>query len=259
VSPSHAREDGAPVYQGVGTVLESTRALALPAHGPQLCLGPVLTSYPPQCGGPDIAGWDWNRAGGEQSYGGTTWGGYVVTGTFDGAIVTMTNPPRRPTAADFASNARPSFRTRCRPPAGRWIRRGQGNPHWNAVLGSAAIRYLTRRGDLGEYWVDRTGARTVVNVRVVRDVATHRTRLRRLFRGNLCVTQRGRSERVLGRILTQTIAALPPTNRLGGSVDIVDSHVDVDVVLDAGDLQGSFDARYGRGLVRVRSALVRVG
>jgi len=73
------------------------------------------------------------------------------------------------------------------------------------------------------------------------------------------VTQHGRSERVLGRILRQTIAALPPTNRLGGSVEIVDSHVDVDVVLDTGDLQRSLDARYGRGLARVRSALVQVG
>ncbi len=41
--------------------------------------------------------------------------------------------------------------------------------------------------------------------------------------------------------------------------DVVDSHVDVDVVLDAGDLQRSFDTRFGAGVVRVRSALLRVG
>ena len=61
-----------------------------------------------------------------------------------------------------------------------------------------------------------------------------------------------------GRILRQSTAAVPPANRLGGGGDIVDSHVDVDVVQDTRDLQRSFDARYGRSLVRVRSALVRV-
>jgi hypothetical protein len=26
---------------------------------PELCLGGVAESFPPQCGGPEIAGWDW--------------------------------------------------------------------------------------------------------------------------------------------------------------------------------------------------------
>jgi hypothetical protein len=249
-----------PVYRGVGTVLESTGVVGT-AHGAQLCLGIVLASYPPQCGGPDIAGWDWSAAEGEQSAGGTTWGRYVVTGTFDGSTLTVTWPPRRATAEDDASRARPapSFRTRCRAPAGGWIRRGQGDPNWNAILGTAAVRYLNRTGDLGGYWVDQTKDRTIVNVRVVRNVATHRVELRRRFRGNLCVTQRGWSERALLRVLNQAIAAVPPAGRLGGGTDIVDSHVDIDVVLDTGKLQRTFDARFGRGVVRVRSALRRVG
>ena len=42
-----------PRYAATTTVLES------PDHGPQLCLGGVLDSYPPQCGGPGVVGWGW--------------------------------------------------------------------------------------------------------------------------------------------------------------------------------------------------------
>jgi hypothetical protein len=249
----------APVYRVVGLVLEQAEPPE-GAHGPQLCLGAIPAIYPPRCAGIAIAGWDWTAAADEQSYNGTTWGTYVVTGTFDGGTLTLTRAPRRPIANDdLLARPRPDFRTRCGTPAGGWIHRGQGNRNWNAILGTAAVRYLNGTGDVGGYWVDQTKDRTIVNVRVVRNVATHRLELRRRFRGNLCVTQRGWSERALLRVLNQAIAAVPPADRLGGGTDIVDSHVDIDVVLDAGKLQRTLDARFGRGVVRVRSALRRVG
>ncbi len=37
-----------------GTVLEDA------GHGPQLCVGAVATSYPPQCGGPDVLGFSFD-------------------------------------------------------------------------------------------------------------------------------------------------------------------------------------------------------
>lgn len=250
----------APVYQVLGLVLEKAGPTE-GSHGPQLCLGAVPAIYPPRCTGIALAGWDWTAVEGEHSAAGTTWGRYVVTGTFDGSAITLTQPSRRPSAAGEASGTRqaPDFRTRCRIPAGGWIRRGQGNRNWNAILGTAAVRYLNRTGDLGGYWVDQTKDRTIVNVRVVRNVATHRVELRRRFRGNLCVTQSGWSERAVGQILNRAIAAVPQANRLGGGPDIVDSRVDINVVLDTGKLQRTFDARFGRGLVRVHSAPRRVG
>ena len=63
-----------PTYEGTFTVLESSE------HGPQLCSG-VLLSYPPQCGGPDIVGWDWATVEGETTAGAVRWGQYQVTGT----------------------------------------------------------------------------------------------------------------------------------------------------------------------------------
>ena len=66
------------------TVLESN------AHGPQLCLGGVAESFPPQCGGPDLVGWDWGEVGAFDRVSGTTWGGYVVIGRYDAEAGTFT-------------------------------------------------------------------------------------------------------------------------------------------------------------------------
>ncbi|WP_377643021.1 hypothetical protein [Oryzobacter terrae] len=74
---------------GVGTVIE------VPEKGPELCLGPVRESFPPQCEGVPLARWDWAKAGiQEESPAGTgtavRWGTYAVTGTFDGLTMTVT-------------------------------------------------------------------------------------------------------------------------------------------------------------------------
>jgi hypothetical protein len=73
---------------GTGTVIQT------PGGDPQLCLGPVMESYPPQCDGIPLVGWDWETTGPhEQSdLGGevTRWGTWAVTGTFDGTTMTVT-------------------------------------------------------------------------------------------------------------------------------------------------------------------------
>lgn len=65
---------------GQGTVLQKDD------EAPQLCLGAVAESYPPQCSGPEITGWDWNAVDGEETASGVTWGAYAVTGTWDGTV-----------------------------------------------------------------------------------------------------------------------------------------------------------------------------
>jgi len=72
---------------GQGTVLQVAPA------APQLCLGAVAESYPPQCDGPEIVGWDWDEVDGEESASGVTWGAYAVQGTWDGERFTVTQPP----------------------------------------------------------------------------------------------------------------------------------------------------------------------
>lgn len=77
------------VYEGSFTVLES------PEHGPQICAG-QNDSYPPQCSGPAVVGWEWHAVDGEESAIGTTWGAWHVTGTWDGSALTLTESPSAP-------------------------------------------------------------------------------------------------------------------------------------------------------------------
>ena len=83
-----ASDDPTREYEASVTVLES------PEHGPQLC-GGVMDSYPPQCGGPDIVGWDWDAVDAE-SANGTTWGEYHVVGTWSDDTFTLTRPATAP-------------------------------------------------------------------------------------------------------------------------------------------------------------------
>ncbi|GAB3601958.1 hypothetical protein [Microbacterium aureliae] len=69
-----------------GTVLDT-------GDDPQLCLGGVAESYPPQCTGLPLRGWDWESVEGSESSDGTTWGAYAVQGTFDGETMTVTAEP----------------------------------------------------------------------------------------------------------------------------------------------------------------------
>lgn len=57
---------------------------------PEVCLGPVAESYPPQCSGPELVGWDWNdHEGMFDQQGDIRWGTFVLTGTFDGTSMTV--------------------------------------------------------------------------------------------------------------------------------------------------------------------------
>jgi hypothetical protein len=72
---------------GQGTVLQPDGEAAM------FCLGAVAESYPPQCSGPEITGWDWAAVEGSESASGVTWGTYAVQGTWDGTTLTVTQPP----------------------------------------------------------------------------------------------------------------------------------------------------------------------
>jgi hypothetical protein len=85
VDPGGSVTDDDTVYRGALTVLDDGE------QGPQLC-GAVMESYPPQCGGPDVAGWDWDAVAHEDAQG-VRWGDYLVTGTFDGETFTLTEDP----------------------------------------------------------------------------------------------------------------------------------------------------------------------
>jgi hypothetical protein len=69
---------------GLGLVLDGS---ADGATG--FCLGPVAESYPPQCTGLPMEGWDWaEHRGSFDDAGGVKFGSFAVTGGFDGTTLT---------------------------------------------------------------------------------------------------------------------------------------------------------------------------
>lgn len=81
--PPHVAIEGELV--GQGTVIQSGDA------PPELCLGAVAESYPPQCGGPELVGWDWTTIEGHETAGDVTWGTYAVWGEWDGERFAVTS------------------------------------------------------------------------------------------------------------------------------------------------------------------------
>jgi hypothetical protein len=83
--------DGTPpsdevVYQGLPTVLQG-----LERDSAEMC-GIVAESYPPQCAGLPVTGWDWDAVEHDEAQG-VRWGSYLVTGTFDGKSFVLTEDP----------------------------------------------------------------------------------------------------------------------------------------------------------------------
>jgi len=74
-----------------GPVRTANLATVMDTGSPELCLGPVAESYPPQCGGPALVGWDWaDHEGTFDKQGDVRWGTYALTGTWDGTSFTAT-------------------------------------------------------------------------------------------------------------------------------------------------------------------------
>jgi len=111
-------------YRAVATVLEDD------GHGPQLCLGAVAESYPPQCGGLDITNWTWDDVQHEPQQPNdpdlgvitTKWGEYVVVGTYDPAAQTFTLTERARSAkpSDYEQQPELDLSTPCEEPDGGW-------------------------------------------------------------------------------------------------------------------------------------------
>lgn len=94
-------EDAAPgggaVYRGALTVLQGVDRDAA-----ELC-GVVAESYPPQCGGLPVTGWDWDAVAHEEAEG-VRWGSYIVTGSFDGRSLVLAEEPVPTEEVDMADH-----------------------------------------------------------------------------------------------------------------------------------------------------------
>jgi hypothetical protein len=254
-------------YRGIGTVLDD-------GDGPELCLGPIMSSLPPQCGGPRLVGWDWAGIESEQRAG-TRWTGpeYVVTGTYADHTLTLTEPPVRSDEYDGPRSSRSydeerSFATPCPEPPGGWRPVDPARTTHRAL--QQVARAAERLDGCAELWWDQSvnpaaddpdadpGAmndpeKLVVNVRVVGDVTAAERQLREVWGGALCVSEARRTQAELRRIQDE-VARTPGMISASSGQDVVV----LDVELDDGTLQRRFDEEYGEGVVRVLSALFPV-
>ncbi len=250
-----------------GTVLDDG------TNGPQLCLGGVAESYPPQCGGPDVIGWDWSAVSGFDHASGVRWGEFVVIGTYDASAgtFTLTRPPVA--ASEYDGNelpkpgAAPVWNTPCPEPQGGWRVVDPALTSQSSL--EQTLQAAQARSDFAGAWVDQSinpasdggvtssnegelndPAQLILNVAVTSDPQSVEPELRTTWGGPLCVSKARHTERELQDIQNE----LPSQSDLLYSSPVND-HVEVTVVWDDGSLQRQFDEQYGEGTVVVTSAL----
>jgi hypothetical protein len=241
-----------------GFVLES------PEHGPELCLDGVADSYPPQCGGVPIVNWDWAAVDGEESASGTTRGTYFVVGSYDGDVLTLTEPagpPRESTALPADPITTP-----CPEPNGGWqvvdgTRIAESDLH-------AALQAARAAPDHSGFWIDylvepsdeaHHGDEIVVNAAFTGDLARHEQELRALWGGALCVVQHSKTLNELRATQEELFATVGPELGLHltfAAVDETRGVVEVGVVAISDEQRAALDERYGPGTVEVEPGLV---
>lgn len=239
VTPPAEKPPAAPAnaarHEGSGTVLDKRGV------GPQLCLGGVAESLPPQCGGIPLVGWDWAKVDGEQTAGDTTWGQYRVVGTYDGQRLTPTEPPGPPRYVDEPF----TFDPPCEQPAGGWSR---PNPKKMTQAdfdrANAAAQKMPGYAGLWMYNPDVKGERQdladiVLCVTFTGELEKREADLRKLWGGALCVARQAHSEAEIAAIRAKAEAKIQALGMgmLGSSTDVVRGTIRVDVtVATAGQL-----------------------
>ena len=213
--------------------------------GPELCLGAVAESYPPQCGGPALADFDWGDAGSEEASG-VRWGSYALTGTFDGTTFTVTDAIPAALYDTMAAPEEEPLAAACDDPT--TTDTAKATPEDLDATLAAASALPT----YASAWL--TG--NTINVAVTEDAEGAEAELRTTWGGMLCVTTVERTDADLNEVNQELQAALGEQLLTSGSTS--PDSLDAQVVFDDGSIQEWADATYGDGLVRISSALVPV-
>lgn len=247
---------------GVVTVLDD-------GDGPELCLGGVAESLPPQCGGPALVGWDWaDHEGDFEEVRGTRWGDFQVVGTYDGAQLTVTevvageDVEPAPPEPDGPGWTTPCEDMQVVDPTRLGYEDFEAATSAASRLASVAwVRVDSSADERSPEEIDQDLVegedgvpRWAIDVRVTDDLAGAEAAVREHWGGRLCVTEAERTRAELRRI-QRAVSGLPDHLSSGTDLDRVELQVVHD---EGGALQDELDAEYGEGVVRVSSALVSV-
>ncbi|WP_285710337.1 hypothetical protein [Microtetraspora sp. NBRC 16547] len=248
--------------------------LSNPQHGPQLC-AMVAQSLPPQCGGPDIVGWDWNAVE-HSAQGGVRWGEYHVVGTWDGKRLTLTEPPRPPEHRG-APRGRSDFTTPCPKPVGGW--RPVAPAKATDRAREAALARARKLPGYAGAWLDQSyleeidgydsndprsveryandPKRLVLNLMFTGDATARESAIREVWGGALCLSRAQHTEAELRAL--QERAWKEIKGAYSASVDERAGHVEIGVWVVTPKLQHEIDEKYGKGLVVLNGFLKPVG
>lgn len=230
------------------TVLESGE------HGPELCLGGVADSYPPQCGGVPIANWDWDLVEGEESASGTTWGSFHVVGTYDGTIFTVSDagPFERPPPEDGGD----PVDTPCPEPEGGWVAVDASKATEKDML--ATMHAAEDQPDFAGFWIDYVEEPAdeapvepggiIANVTFTGNLERHTAEIRERWGGPLCVVEHEwtfdalrRAQAELGRDVGSELGL----QVLYSGISMYRNVVEVGVVVVDDEERASVEERYG--------------
>ena len=260
------------VYEADTLVLERRGGLGHPRHGPMLCLGGVLLSYPPQCGDVPIANWDWGAVAGEETASGASWGQYHVVGTYDGEIFAVTDVgPHRDDSPQFGSEV--DFSSPCPEPAGGWVLPDPKQATQQEASGASG--YAESQPDIVNSWVTHLDPANpgetrldefdpvIFNAVFAGDVERHEAEIRKRWPGPLCVIEgEGPTKKKLSRIRADVEAYVTGElglQMLGSSTGVVEPVIEIGVVIDPeGTGQAALDARWP-GIVRLFPVLRPAG
>jgi hypothetical protein len=251
-------DEGAPtVYEANATVIDAGGA-------PELCLGSIADSLPPQCGGIELRGWNWSNVSGEQHASGTTWGEYHVVGSFQGSSFSVSSAsagePPSPDGID-------PFRSPCPEPVGGWVDEDPSRTSDDDRL--AAMHVAEDSPDHTGVWIDNLHedagldgpSRYVLNATFTADLPRHERDLRAVWGGPLCVSASDLPFSELSRI--QKALSDGGTDAVGlkmtwSNIDVMAGRVELGVVLVTPEMQAAVDEAYGVGTVRVVPAMTPV-
>lgn len=230
--------DGEVRTSGLVTVIDE-------GDGPELCLGAVAESYPPQCGGPALADFDWGDVGSEEASG-VRWGSYALTGTFDGSTFTVTDAIPAALYDTMAAPEEEPLAAACDDPTTTDTAKATPEDLDATLAAASALPTYASAWLTGD----------TINVAVTEDAEGAEAQLRTTWGGMLCVTTVERTDADLNEVNQELQAALGDQLLTSGSTS--PDSLDAQVVFDDGSVQEWADATYGDGLVRISSALVPV-
>ena len=221
---------------------------------PIVCVGGILLSRPPQCGGLVLVGFDWSDVGHEDAGGIRFSGGTYLEGTIDGDTFVV-SLARDATESDRQPADPNDFSSPCPEPDGGWTIVDPTLVTDDAF--DRAIEYGNTIDDLSAIWVIQPPIEApdpvdmILNVAVVDNVEEHQEALRARWGGPLCVfLQEGRAADL--RAIQHEIAG--ESFELGVTLvgaDEINQTVEVSVIVaDSGTLR-YFAERFGVATVHV--------